>query len=167
MSFIGIVSESKVFENIKSKLVELAGGNKFNIILINPKSIENIKNIKFDVIVIDSDLEKLSDKTEILSQMLQKTNYVLVNTDINKTTNQFENNKLITYGLNQKAMITISSITESDMLICIQQNIKSKNNIIEIEEKRLKLNEKCKLKTYEILILYTICLINNNIINEV
>lgn len=167
MSFIGIVSESKVFENIKSKLVELAGENKFNIILINPKSIENIKNIKFDVIVIDSDLEKLSDKTEILSQMLQKTNYVLVNTDINKTINQFEKNKLITYGLNQKAMITISSITESDMLICIQQNIKSKNNIIEIEEKRLKLNEKCKLKTYEILILYAICLINNNIINEV
>ena len=90
MSFIGIVSESKVFENIKSKLVELAGENKFNIILINPKSIENIKNIKFDVIVIDSNLEKLSDKTEILSQMLQKTNYVLINTDINKTTNQFE-----------------------------------------------------------------------------
>ena len=114
MSFIGILSESKVFENIKPKLVELAGLNKFNVILINSKSIENIKNIKFEVIVIDSDLSKIENK-EILKALTQKSKYILFNTDINKITNEFEEKKLITYGLNQNALITVSSITENDI----------------------------------------------------
>ena len=167
MSFIGILSESKVFENIKSKLVELADLNKFNIIWINSKSIENVKNIRFEVIIIDSDLNKLENKKEIIKMLTKKSRYVLINTDINKITNEFEEKKLITYGLNQKALITVSSITESDILIFIQKNMKTKQNkIIEIEEKRLKLSERCKLKTYEILILYTIFLLYNDTIIE-
>lgn len=165
MSFIGILSENKVFENIKSKLIELADLKKFNIILINSKSIENIKNICFELIIIDSDLNKIQNK-EILKILTKKSKYILVNTDINKITNEFEPKKLITYGLNQNAQITVSSITESDILIFIQKNFKTnKNKIIEITEKRLRLREKCKLKTYEILILYTIFLIYND--NEV
>ena len=168
MSFIGILSESKVFENIKPKLVEFASLNKFNVILINSKSIENIKNIKIEVIVIDSDLSKIENK-EILKTLTQKSKYILFNTDINKITNEFEEKKLITYGLNQNALITVSSITENDILIFIQKNIKTKQNkIIEIEEKRLNLSEGCKLKTYEILILYTIFLLYNDaIIDEI
>ena len=168
MSFIGILSESKVFENIKPKLVELAGLNKFNVILINSKSIENVKNISFEVIVIDSDLNKI-ENIEMLKVLCKKAKYVFFNTDINKIINEFDEKKLITYGLNQNALITVSSITESDILIFIQKKIKTKQNkIIEIEEKRLKLNEKCKLKIYEILILYTIFLLyDDNLIEEI
>lgn len=168
MSFIGILSESKVFENIKSKLIELADLKKFNIISINSKSIENIKNISFELIIINSDLNKIQNK-EILGNLTKKSKYILVNTDINRITNEFEEKKLITYGLNQNALITVSSITESDILIFIQKNIKTKQNkIIEIEEKRLNLSEGCKLKTYEILILYTIFLLyNDNVIEYI
>lgn len=168
MSFIGILSENKVFENIKSKLVELANLKKFNIISINSKSIENIKNISFELIIIDSDWNKIQNK-EILENLTKKSKYILVNTDINKITNEIEAKKLITYGLNQSAQITVSSITQSDILIFIQKNFKTnKNKIIEVAEKRLKLSESCKLKTYEILILYTIFLLyNDNIIEEI
>lgn len=167
MSFIGILSENKSFENIKAKLMEMAGQNKLNSIFINQKSIENMKNIKFDVVVIDSDWNKLEDKKEILKQIAKKSNYVLINTDVNKITNEFEKEKVITYGLNQRAIVTISSITDSDILIYVQKHIKTKQNkLLEIEEKRLKINEKCKLKTYEILILYTIFLLYNNTIME-
>ena len=168
MSFIGILSENKVFENIKSKLVELANLKKFNIISINSKSIENIKNISFELIIIDSDWNKIQNK-EILESLSKKSKYILVNTDINKITNEIEAKKLITYGLNQSAQITVSSITQSDILIFIQKNFKTnKNKIIEVAEKRLKLSESCKLKTYEILMLYTIFLLyNDNIIEEI
>lgn len=167
MSFIGILSENKSFENIKAKLMEMAGQNKLNSIFINQKSIENMKNIKFDVVVIDSDWNKLEDKKEILKQIAKKSNYVLINTDVNKITNESEKEKVITYGLNQRAIVTISSITDSDILIYVQKHIKTKQNkLLEIEEKRLKINEKCKLKTYEILILYTIFLLYNNTIME-
>lgn len=167
MSFIGILSENKSFENIKAKVMEVASQNKFNSILINQKSIENMKNIKFDVVVIDSDWNKLEGQKEILKQIAKKSNYILINTDVNKITNEFEKEKVITYGLNQRAIVTISSITDSDILIYVQKHIKTKQNkVLEIEEKRLKINEKCKLKTYEILILYTIFLLYNNTIME-
>lgn len=167
MSFIGILSENKSFENINAKLMEVASQNKFNSILINKKSIENMKNIKFDVVVIDSDWNKLEGQKEILKQIAKKSNYILINTDVNKITNEFEKEKVITYGLNQRAIVTISSITDSDILIYVQKHIKTKQNkVLEIEEKRLKINEKCKLKTYEILILYTIFLLYNNTIME-
>ena len=167
MSFIGILSENKSFENINAKLMEVASQNKFNSILIKKKSIENMKNIKFDVVVIDSDWNKLEGQKEILKQIAKKSNYVLINTDVNKITNEFEKEKVITYGLNQRAIVTVSSITDSDILIYVQKHIKTKQNkVLEIEEKRLKISEKCKLKTYEILILYTIFLLYYDTIME-
>ena len=48
MSFIGIVSDSKCFDIIKEKIKENDKENQFNLIHINSKSIDNIKNIRFD-----------------------------------------------------------------------------------------------------------------------
>lgn len=167
MSFIGIFSESKSIENIKAKLIEHTEKNEFTVIEINQKSIENLKNITFDVLVIDKELNKLEDKKEMIQQIGKKANYILVNSDVNQLGEEFEQEKVITYGLNQKAMITISSITDSDILIFLQQNIKTKQNEwLEIEEKRLKITETCKLKTYEILIFTTIFLLYDKCIME-
>ena len=93
--------------------------------------------------------------------------YLIVNTDKNPEYEQSD--KIITYGLNQKATITISSISDTDILIYLQKNFQNKeNDKIEIEERRIKRKEKSKLKTYEILVIYTILkLYNKNIINEI
>ena len=75
---------------------------------------------------------------------------------------------MITYGLNRKATITISSISESGILIYLQRNLKDTNgDILEIGEDLVRVNEESKLKIYEILIVYTILLIKQkSIIKE-
>ena len=94
--------------------------------------------------------------------------YLIINTDKNP---QYENteSKIISYGLNQKATVTVSSITDTDILIYLQKNLQKKDDKkIEIEERRIKRKEKSKLKTYEILIIYIIFkLYDKNIIKEI
>ena len=61
MSFIGVVSDSKCFDIIKEKIKENDKENQFNLIHINSKSIDNIKNIRFEVLVVNCELEELKD----------------------------------------------------------------------------------------------------------
>ena len=69
---------------------------------------------------------------------------------------------LITCGMNQNAIVTVSSNSEDDILIYWQKSIENKyGNKIEIEERRIKKEEESKLKIDEILILYTILRLYN------
>ena len=167
MIFIGIMSECKSYENIKEKLKN----EDINLIHINKKSIQNIKNIKFETLIIDTNLEEFQQEKEIIEQICNNAKYVIINTDLN-----IENNlevkakkEIITYGLNQKATVTVSSIKDRDILIYVQRNIKdNKEKSIEVGEKLVKIKEGTKLKNYEILILYIIFLIYNYpIIDEI
>lgn len=171
MSFIGIISDNKSFENIRKKILENITDSKLNIININTQSIENIQNIKFKIIVIDNNLEKFKNQKITLQKICKNTQYIILNTDIHLKMEILQNEKvnIITYGLNQKATITMSSIKETDILISLQRNIENiKKEIIEVEEKHIKLNEKDKLKAYEILIIYTILIIYGyKIINQI
>lgn len=165
MTFIGVISEHKSFERIKEKLEN----KEMKFIHIHKNSIENIKNIKFEMIIINTNLESFQQKENILEQICFRTKYLGINTDINlkfNLSNQSKTN-IITYGLNQKATVTVSSITDNNILVYLQRNIKNREgNIIEVGEKRIRINEPCKLKTYEILIIYIINLINQNSIME-
>ena len=167
MIFIGIMSECKSYENIKENLKN----EDINLIHINKKSIKNIKNIKFETLIIDTNLEDFQQEKEIIEQICNNAKYVFINTDLN-----IENNlevkakkEIITYGLNQKATVTVSSIKDRDILIYVQRNIKdNKEKSIEVGEKLVKIKEGTKLKNYEILILYIIFLIYNYpIIDEI
>lgn len=169
MSFIGIISEHKSFETIKAKLEEIGMNGKNTLIPITLQSISNMQNIKFETIIIDSDLEKFEQQERILQKICSNANYVILNTDINLKLDILKNKKvtIITYGLNQKATVTISSISETDIQIYVQRNIKNrKNDIIEVEEKHISLKEKDRLKTYEILIIYIISIVYGNKITE-
>ena len=169
MSFIGIVSNHKCFENIKQKLPKNIQEQNLKLININSKSIENIKNIKFETVIIESNLSNLKKYEENLKKICKTAKYIIINTDINKEYDiiEDEESKLISYGLNAKAIVTISSIKDNNILIYWQKALLSKEaNKIEIEERRIKLKEKNKLKTYEILIIYIISRIYNNTIIE-
>ena len=164
MTFIGVISDNKIFENIKI----LLRNEKFKLIHINKKSIENIKNIRFETIIIDSNLENFKQEENIIEQICLNSKYLVINTDINLRFN-ISNKKIniITYGLNQKATVTVSSITDTDVLIYLQRNIQTvTNKMVEVGEKRIKIDESSKLKIYEILIIYIIFLINNDCIIE-
>ena len=51
MPFIGVIAKENDNNFIKNAIIKNAKINKFEVININKKSIENIKNIKFDILV--------------------------------------------------------------------------------------------------------------------
>ena len=53
MPFIGIIAEERKSNIIKKQIVEQLKIDENLIILIKEKNIENIKNIKFDTIILD------------------------------------------------------------------------------------------------------------------
>lgn len=164
MTFIGMVSEHKSFENIK-EILKKNSKNNINLIHICKKSISNIKNIRFETIVIDSSLDEFKEEKLLIENLCLYAKYIIINTDINIEIPKFikqSKASIITYGLNQKATVTISSITESSILIYLQKNLKNiKGKNIEIGEKMIKVNEENKLKIYDVLIIYIIFLIES------
>ena len=159
MTFIGMISEHKSFENIKEILKKNAR-NDINIINVNKKNISNMKNIRFEIIIVDSSLNEFEEESIIIEKLCMNARYIVINTDINKKfPDIIKQSKahVITYGLNQKAIVTISSITESSILIYLQKNLKNiKGKDIEIGEKRIKIKKEIKLKIYEFFIIYII-----------
>ena len=170
MSFIGVVANRKCFEHIKRKIIEQVKDETINFIQINLRSIENVKNIKFETIIIEDNLDKFKKNKETLEKIWENTEYILINTDKNPKQQKIEESiKKITYGLNQKAVVTISSVSDTDILIYWQKDLFNKEGKkIEIEERRIKKRENNMLKLYEIIIIYTFFKIYNyNIIEEI
>ena len=168
MSFIGVVAGKKCFENIKKKISEELKDESINFIQINLRSIENIKNIKFETIIVEDNINKFNENEEILKKICKDTKFIIINTDKNKEQEQkYELFKPITYGLNQKAMITVSSISDTDILVYCQKSLPNREGqTIEIEERRIKKAQNNTLKTYEILIIYTFLKVYNKGIIE-
>ena len=123
MFFVGIITNQKNETYIKNELVRIMPLE--NIIFINDKNISNIKNIKFETIIIDS---KINNKNE-LRKIISNTKYIILNSDIELDVNALNNLNLIviTYGFNNKSTFSVSSIGENSMIICLQRIIFGKN----------------------------------------
>lgn len=170
MSFIGVIASKKCFENIKKKVIEKIKDENINFIQINLRSIENVKNIKFETVIIEDNLKKFKNHQEILKRILENAQYLMINTDKNPEQENIEKlPKQITYGLNQKATVTVSSISETGILVYWQKGLENREGKkVEIEERKIEKEKSQLLKTYEILIIYTLFkLYQKNIIKEV
>ena len=138
MFFIGVVTNQKNEEYIKNKLSNVVPAE--NIIFITEKNILNIKNIKFESLLIDS---KINNTTE-LRKIISNSKYIILNSDIEMNLDAIKNLDLvvITYGFNNKATFTVSSIEENDIIICLQRIIfNKKGNEIEPQEYELKIDK--------------------------
>lgn len=134
MFFIGIITNQKNERYVKKEL------NQENILFINDKTISNMKNIKFDAIVIDSKINNRNNLRKILSN----TKYVILNSDIEIDLEVIKglDITIITYGFNSKSTFTVSSLTENNIIICLQRIIfKPNGKKVEPGEYRLKLDE--------------------------
>ena len=138
MAFIGIIAESKNEMQIKRILeCNLNRVNKeHTVIIINDKSIDNIRNIRFETILV-MNLEEITEGKEIIHEIFKNTKYLIINIDMNYEGLEIINNmklNVITFGFNQKATITASSI-EENLLLCLQRKIIDvKQNILEPQE---------------------------------
>ena len=161
MSCIGIITESKkeleLEQKVKITLKNL--GKKPAIIVINQKSIENIKNVKFELIILETNI---FENSNLIKRVLMNSERILVNSDFNSNLEIIHNLKLsvITYGFNSKSTITASSVDDSNgILICLQRSIKNINNKI-IEPQEIKIyNKEDKNNHYVDMILLIITLL--------
>lgn len=158
MSFIGIIADNKDYEFIRREISKIRNKTKIDVININKKSIKNMQNIKFDTIVIGEDINNIENGSMYINNILKNTDYLIINTDLNINLN-LPNNKLkiITYGLNQKATVTVSSISEDMVLACLQRNIEDINkNIVEMQEFKMKADNITNKKIYSLLVVLII-----------
>ena len=139
MSLIGIIAKKKDIKEIKNNLDIV-----YEVIEINNKSIENLKNIKFEQIIINKDLALNKQEEEYIKKLINTTKYIIINADINiQILNNIEIDKplkIITYGFNSKSTISISSVKEDYIILSIQREIEKLNNEkIESQEKKIEL----------------------------
>jgi len=145
MAFIGIIADSKYEDGLK-RIIEgrLNVPNKeYTVIEINDKSIENIKNIRFETILVMS-LSKVEEKEAELSELFKNSKYLVINADMEGNLKLIEDIKLnvITFGFNSKSTITASSV-EENFIVCIQRNIVDINQkVLEPQEIEVKIKDK-------------------------
>ena len=125
MFFIGIITNQKNELFIKRNLFNIVPES--SIIFINEKNIDNIKNIKFETILLDN---KITKKKNEIRKIVSSCKYLILNNDIEIDNSIIEDLDLtiITYGFNGKSTFTISSIENNVLIICLQRIIFIKNN---------------------------------------
>ena len=155
MAFIGIVTDSKSESNIEKLLSSIKYLDENKVIFIKEKNINNIKNVRFDTVIINKEFEKVDE----LNRVLENAKNISINIDINlkKDNLNIIDSNLITYGFNSKSSITISSVTDDDVLICVQRNIYNDFGEIEVQEIKLENNENYSI--YDLIIVLSIFLI--------
>ena len=119
MSFMGIITNPKNENYIKKFLKKYI--NIEYVIFINEKNIENMRNIKFDTILLGRKFEE----NEMLNEIIRKCKYLILNSDLKVYDNKLDNLniQIITYGFNQKATITTSSVEEDKIVVFLQRSI--------------------------------------------
>lgn len=170
MPFVGIISKENDSNFIKNTINKQNKTNKFEIVNINTQSIGNIKNIKFDILVINENIENILNNSNYLETLINKACYIIINSDIKNNLKALKNIKtnIITYGFNAKATITISSVRDENMLICIQRGIKDiENNKIDEQEFNIGIEKNNVNKLYNILIIFTILAIYGEILQKI
>ena len=159
MPFIGVIAKENDNNFIKNEIKKNAQFYKYEIVRINKKSLENIKNIKFDILIVNENMEELVMNSKYLEDIIANLNYAIVNSDIKNNLTFFQNTKtnIITYGFNNKATITISSVRDENTMLCIQRNIKGLNGkTIEEHEVGIKIEKNNINKLYNVLAIFAV-----------
>lgn len=147
MAVIGIITKSNNINEIEKTLEKYSIHEK-NIVIITKHTIENIKNVKFDIIIIFDQIED----GDILKKVLDSSKYLIINTDFKgnvKLLNMAEDQYVITFGFNSRATITIISNENDEIILDLQREIENLNKE-KIESQEIKLeNNFNKNRIYE------------------
>lgn len=147
MPFIEIITDSKSQTQL-NKVITQKMVNNCEVLYIKDKNIENTKNIKLETLILNRNI----DNEEILNKILSNSKNVILNLDLN--TNIEENIKanIISFGYNSQSDITVSSVEDDEVLICIQHTITSMYNR-KIEPQEIKVNVKSGISVYNVMII--------------
>ena len=162
MPLIGIIAKKREIQIISKELKE----SNIKIIQITKESIKNVKNICFEEIIVLEDIKLEADEYKYMNEIISKTKYLVLNGDIKieflKKMNMEKPMKVITFGFNTKATISISSVKEEKIIVCLQRDIEKLNGeIIESQEKEIKLIRENDKKIYTKLVIFIIKELHN------
>ena len=163
MPFIGIITDKKNEIEIENLLKDKFKKEniKAQVIIINEKSIENVKNIKFNAILINGK-NNVIQKANLINKVINNANYIVINSDIESILQIMNNieSMVLSYGFNSKSTITASSVSDEEIMVCVQrefQNIKNKRiELQEINIDKMSKNEYITLGIASICLLYGI-----------
>lgn len=118
MISIGLISKNKNIELMK----EL---NEYkNVQAINIRKKDDLNNQKVDILV----LEDLIVSKELVEEILKDASYLLIQDNIHDIQFELEREmNIITFGFNHKSTVTVSSVTEENIVICVQRTMKNIN----------------------------------------
>ena len=149
MPFIEIITDSKSQAQL-NKVITKRMVNNCEVLYIKDKNVENTKNIKFETLILN---RNIGDK-QILDKILSNSNHVILNLDLNTNIDKNMKKSIISFGYNSQSDITVSSVEEDQVLICIQNTITSIYNR-KIEPQEIKVNVKSDISVYNIILLQT------------
>ena len=125
------ITDARYIEEVQSVLTIDDGIIVNNISNLTPDDYENFflfcENVGFEEIIILEDINLGEEEYRYMKEIISKAKYLLLNGDIDITALEEINIekpiKIITFGFNTKATITISSVKEesvvcSDLLLC-------------------------------------------------
>lgn len=147
MPFIEIITDSKSQSQL-NKVITKRMVNNCDVLYIKEKNIENTKNIKLETLILNRNI----DNNEIMNKILGNSKNVILNLDLNTNIKQNMENNIISFGYNSQSDITVSSVEEDQVLICIQRTITSIYNR-KIEPQEIKVNVKSDISVYNIMII--------------
>ena len=168
MHFIGIFSNHSEFEMIKQNIIKIVNRKDLEVIHISSKNIENMKNIIFETIVLCNQEKMNHVQKNILNIICSNCMFIIVNADVFCNMEIISNKKTncISYGLNQKSTITISSIQEDKAILSIQRNIRNlQQKVIEMGEISIDLEQYKRNNIENLLAIFTVYLIYGQEIN--
>lgn len=170
MPFIGILAKESESNFIKNEVLKNSKKTKFEFININKESIQNVKNIKFETLIINENLSEFLKTSKYIEKIMKNAKYIIIDTDIENNLNSLkvENKNIITYGLNQKAIVTISSIKQENVMVCLQKSIKNINGkLIEEQEFNIEINNNNQKKICNSLVIFTILTIYGEFLKKI
>ena len=97
-----------------------------DIIFISNNNVEKFKTMKFETVVVDKEIKNINQLKSIISN----SKYLILNADIKIDSAILEDMNLmvITYGFQNKATFTVSSVSENNIIICLQRIMKTAQN---------------------------------------
>ena len=117
----------------------------------------NLKNIKFDEIIYNKDINLTEEEYKFMREIINKTKYILINSDEKIKIPENILIKIITFGFNSKSTIMISSVKENYIIISVQREIEKLNgDIIENQEKKIEIEQNKKSSIYNEIINFLI-----------
>lgn len=158
MPLIGIIAKKREIQAIKKEISE----RNIEIIQITKESIKNIKNIKFDEIIFLQNIKFEEVEYKYMNEIVSNVKYLIINGDIEiDALKKIEKPiKSITFGFNSKASITISSVNDEKIIVCIQRDIvKTNGEMLECQEKQIVTQDNKKI--YNNLVVFIIKELHN------